>query len=437
MIQRNVSFPSPVTLLPRVTSAAVLGLCATLLGCSDDSINMGEGVPLVDQTSQPLPSGCAESGVLEGDVFVESQEELDALEGCQAIEGDLFIRSFNDGNVRALHALTRVSGKLTVGEGGEAAYETWLTSLEGLEALESAGSLSLHGILVEDLQALASLRTLTSGWLLIAAAPNLKSLAGLQSLSGVTDLSLAGVTSLMSLDGLTLPEDMRTLRLGNADLRELKPLGVSSVSSLELFDTHLSDLSAFAGLIWAEDVQVLSNRELQSLAGLDGLGRLVKLTVQYNGALTDLPDFESVREIESLSFVHNPLLAKLPAFPSLQSNVAAELSGHPEESLRSRPESITLYEMDALTTFTMPAGLASASIVKIAHNANLRQIEFTGQSYIEYLLIQNNPQLESISTGVLDKVNVLTVAENPLLPDATFDGVRRLDSTALPSNEGP
>lgn len=449
MMQQSVNLVRLASPLARVTSVVAIGLCAALLGCSDDSINMGEGIPVVEEPGRPSSSGCVDSPVLEGEIIVRNQEELNALEGCEVIDGDLYVLPFEGAHLRTLHALTEVTGVLGIGDMSNAIpspesleqfvefasqqelNEAWLSSLEGLEALESAGRLTLNGLTSEDVRPLLNLRTLTDGSISIWSARNLKSFDGLQNLVGVESLEVSGVFALESFDGLTLPEYMLSLRIENADLRHLKPLGVKGVQSLHLFSNQLQHLDAFASLTLADNISLISNRKLESLMGLRNVEQMSSLVVEYNIAITEVPNFEKVTWVQTVRFVVSPLLAKLPTFSGLvHSRLQGEGSQAMENSLLTRPDVIQVYGMDALTSFTMPAGWTSASLVRIDLNSNLRQIEFTGQNYIEYLSISSNPLLENVSTGALDKVNVLNLAANPLLPATSFDAVRRLDTTS-------
>ncbi|MEY2937198.1 MAG: hypothetical protein RL033_7947, partial [Pseudomonadota bacterium] len=140
-------------------------------------------------------------------------------------------------------------------------------------------------------------------------------------------------------------------------------------------------------------------------------------------------DFELVDLVPNeLRITYNPRLTRLPAFPGLLLDPdGSPLNQSEDELIVHRPELILLEQLDALTTFSMPLGMTSAAIVQIQNNPNLRSIDFTGQSYIDYLSIQNNPLLETISTGALGKVNVLELVDNPGLSVTAFDGVRRLD----------
>jgi len=450
MIQRNVILPVAAVSLGRVLSAAAVGLCATL-ACSDESLNMGEGVPGVETPVLPSSSRCRESPILEGEVVVRTQEEVDTLEGCEEVDGDLYIGAFQNAQLRALHALTSVSGLLTIGgtpyaqndvidppglsetQKQEFVERGWLPSLEGLEALESAGSLTLLGLASEDLAPLGNLTTLTDG-LSIWAAPNLKNFNGLQKLAELRMLSISAALQLASFDGLTLPSYVGNIDLTDVDLRQLDPLAVSYIGSLHLEDTQLHDLSAFANLRGADAIQIVACFRLESLAGLENLESLQSLDLDYNGYLLEVPDFDKLYRLNALRITGSPSLARLPAFANLQ--VRQNYVPNPQDFILSRPDVIELDDL-GVTTFSLPASWLSASVVKITNNAALTRVDFTGQSYVDYLSIQGNPLLENVSTGALDKVNVLEVVDNPRLSLTTFDSVRHLDMTASGNADAP
>ena len=83
-----------------------------LVACGGDVINLGERE---DETAVPPHSRCQGSRTLEGSVRVESQEQLDALEGCEVIAGNLDIVAFPSASLRALHALRNVEGYVEIG----------------------------------------------------------------------------------------------------------------------------------------------------------------------------------------------------------------------------------------------------------------------------------------------------------------------------------
>jgi hypothetical protein len=108
MIQRSIR--SVRTLSP-------LALGASLLGCSADTVNMGEdGVHVEPPLQLPSHSRCRESTIIDGDVVaIRTQEGIAELEGCTTINGDLAISAFEGADLRPLHALTSVLGSLDLG----------------------------------------------------------------------------------------------------------------------------------------------------------------------------------------------------------------------------------------------------------------------------------------------------------------------------------
>jgi hypothetical protein len=120
-----------------------------------------------------------DSTVVDGAVVAHNQDEIAALAGCEEIHGDLFIRTFQGADLTPLSSLRSVEGELRVGakadqtpsasigspapeSEGTPVYDPtgqqaeanaaigWLTSLAGLEGLESVGSLTLYRTSVPD-----------------------------------------------------------------------------------------------------------------------------------------------------------------------------------------------------------------------------------------------------------------------------------------------
>jgi hypothetical protein len=131
-----------------------MALVALLAACSGDVVNIGDGEP--PREPPPSYSRCIESPTLEGTVVVNDQAQLDALDGCETIAGDLYVQPLFYPDLRPLHALREVTGKLGLtqappadGEGQSSAESNlvqsiveggWLPTLAGLEKLERAGS---------------------------------------------------------------------------------------------------------------------------------------------------------------------------------------------------------------------------------------------------------------------------------------------------------
>src|SRR5262245_14930603 len=98
---------------PRRVELGVAAVTSALLAaCSGDVITLGE-----EHGTTPVPphSRCQGSTTLEGPIKVEDQEQLDALEGCEVIAGDLEIVAFLGAHLRSLHALRQVEGDFALG----------------------------------------------------------------------------------------------------------------------------------------------------------------------------------------------------------------------------------------------------------------------------------------------------------------------------------
>jgi len=147
--------------------------------------------------------------------LVSSEEDLEALEGCTAVVGNLAIRCATCFDLRPLSQLTSVSEALYLYCNGR------LTSLHGLENLASVGSLAIgrdycrsdcdwcDNPLLTDLHGLESL-TEVKEVLLFSRTAYLDSLDGLDSLASVGHLELERtfMTSLGGAGNLTSVGDL-------------------------------------------------------------------------------------------------------------------------------------------------------------------------------------------------------------------------------------
>jgi hypothetical protein len=204
------------------------------------------------------------------------------------------------------------------------------------------GPLTIQHSLINDLSGLADLKIIT-GYLLIYYTTNLPSLAGLEGLNQVGDVSIEHadlLTSLNGLQNLTSIGDLHVVR--NARLPNLNglPHELPSVFNLEVDGnplmeslagmpafgeiTHslriaendnLADISALGDSSFPTadspqiDIAVNWNPVLTSLAGLPGIDKVNALSITENCALRSLGALEGVIEVwESLVVVRNPAL---------------------------------------------------------------------------------------------------------------------------------
>lgn len=154
-----------------------------------------------------------------------------------------------------------------------------------------AGTVEIHD--AAGLRAAAACRTI-AGDLLIASS-SLTSLAGLEGLTSVRYLVVAGNRDLASLEGLRgLRSAAGVTVSGNPSLTSLAGLGgLASVEGLVVTDNGVATLAGLEGLRAAGDVVIASNPALTTLAGLESLASIEgELDVERNASL---PDAEAVR----------------------------------------------------------------------------------------------------------------------------------------------
>lgn len=436
----------------RSTSAALVGLCASLLGCAGESVNMGQN----EAEPSPLPSSsrCLDSTTLEGDVVVRTQDEVDSLEGCQVIDGDLHIVAFEGADLRALHALTTVGEELNIGstefseqpasppgewDGVQAAArqrleERWLESLHGLESLESVGALLLTGYAGRDVDPLSNLQIVTSGRLTIQNDRELEGLEGLRNVKNITNLEVTGCPALYGIEALTLPELMTGLTLEFSGLSRLGQLDVRTITGrLSIDHTELRNLDELSSLTWVGLLAVEANFSLENIDGVNGLESAEMIDIDLNTKLTHLPDFSNLQWLDYFRVVNHPRLTTLPTFPMLNlgwRNIEDLRPATPEESVVRQPDLFQVSYNDQITAVTVPAGWLSGGAVLINDNPALTRVDFTEQTSIEYLSIQNNPALGAVGLGALDTVNRIDVIDNPNLQLSVFEPVRTFQTTA-------
>ena len=453
LVARSLSLTST---LGALASPLLLGAC---LG---EEVNLGEGA--LPEPEPPSYSRCTESRTLAGPVVVHTQIELDELDGCHVIEGDLVVQPLFSPDLRPLHALQSVSGRLaffdnerelrTPEEAGESrsVSNSWLGSFEGLESLEQVGGLIIDGSAAADLQPLSKLRWLTEGTLSLSAN-SIRDLAPLHDLQGIERLFVNG-RDLESIADLEFSSTITTLEITGNNLGDLGGVrGVRRVSeSVRIEATGLRDMSQFSSLEYAGQLLVVSNPHLEMLAGLESLTTVAgELAIQGNPVLEDLAGATGLRTAAVLAISNNPRLVRIPDFPNLalQSlaitfndalTEVAEFSGLTPEYYSNgmgvssdalserdwlfyRVDTIYVSDNLALAHFAVSPGWQSAKLVDIANNPQLTSLTLGKLEAIDLLSITNNSSLSSVGIGTLATVDSLSVLDNPVLSQTTFDGV--------------
>lgn len=447
-----------------------LSIALLSLGCSPASSGDADGATTTDATTTDAttdaasdPSTPTDTGTEQpahcpaGDVVLETDAEVAALAGCTHIFGSLaIVEGVTD--LGPLGELRRVDGTLRVE--GHPVLPTSLTSLAGLDALESVGALTITSVDVPDLQPLAGLKEIP-GDVALGSLSELASLEGLHNLESVggalsiavckqlkTDLSgLRGlrrvgadlrlnnvdVTSLHGLEGLTQVGEAggptALIELSLARLTSLDGLGVAwhDAHALLVFDTRITDLDRLAGAVSLRSLALQHNT---LLTDIDGLGSLEvvegELELQSNSALSDLGALARLRSVGAFTLTYAKQVSDLSPLTALAAigRLTVDHSGltdlGPLPALQTI-DHVDLGDNDELTGLAGLAGLTELQSLRLAGNHALATLAdlsalHTVAGDVE---IRRNEALTSVAD--LDLLAVdgrLVVVVNPELPQA-------------------
>lgn len=435
---------------PGRTGHVALGVGAIapwlLAACAGDVINLGERE---SELAVPPHSRCQSSSTLEGPIRVETQEQLDALEGCQIIAGNLDIVAFPNASLRSLHALRSVEGYVVVGghtpvrppnderrleewleEVGE--YENsivdWLPSLEGLEHLEAVDSLSVSAP-VSSLQPLSGLRRINTGSLSVKS-DLLPSLAGLEQVRGFDSLGVIGV-ELRDISAVTLPETMQGLHI-RAPIATLTAEALRSANTIDLVGTELAHLDALERLETVGVLSVIGNPRLRDMQGLNALRTIGELYVQENDALERTCDFASLASLELLQVQDNDSLSELPSFPAYYQGSIPAVTDRPVVNV----EQLVLRGNERLKQLHVPATWKAVGVINVS-DTHLDSIDFANVQSVGTLVVWANPALSDVQLGALSSAAYLEVKYNHMLASTAFDDVRTLESHFYQNGPAP
>jgi len=418
-----------------------LGSIALLLAasaCSGETINLGENTSNLESPESSCPAGV---------VIARNQADVDALAGCEVLDG-LQVVPFEGADLRSLSSLREVRGALEFGIvivednlDDEALNDQlielftlldagWLFSLEGLESLERSGHLSLNGFAVDSLEPLSNLSALTAnGGLQLVGCGGLRDLTGLENVVGLQSLEIS-CDNLESLAGLPFPDSMNTLSLNGLALKDLGELDLQIAQSVLITGTGLENLAGLELLITADAVDVSGNPELVDTGALNGLLAAEFLNVSDNASLERLPELDRLTRIDTLIVADNPLLENVPTLPLIESDFESQLDIglQRRDLLTFRLGVLDVRNNPALGQLVLPAGLQAAGLVTIENNASLESISFSDVFAADFVSIANNPALSSVDLGALARVDELDVSGNPELDLTVFDTLQTFES---------
>jgi hypothetical protein len=427
----------------------ILGAAAplTLLAaCSSDVVDLGN-----DGVTQSLQRGtlCADSPIAQGPIEIMSQDDLDALRGCEEVRGDLNIRIFADTDLSPLSSLRAVAGRFTFGQSPETYTEEtaetwsegeaerdrvaeagWLDSLHGLEALERVGSLEMDRIAAPDLLPLSNLRNLAgnddplyAGRLHISRARALVNLAGLENAGGVADLSIGSNPALESLSVLRLSRDVPGFvslydnpRL--TDIFALAPL--EAARSLSIERCGVTDLDALAGFSLADGIDIRENRDLIDISGLANAS-FGELRLEANPRIVNVPEFINNNNNSRVNIVGNAELASVVlgftvGFGSLDVEGQEIFIGESWIRITDNPK-LALIEVHSMPEASY-LGITSAQVFTAHRNAALQRIDLGSLRSLNLLSIGDNPELTEVALGDLERADEIAVTGNPQLVTA-------------------
>lgn len=402
--------------LLRLAACATVSLAAA--GCGDD----------------PVAPGVTE---IPGSIILNTQTDVDKLEGVREIDGDLRIDSGYElrdpiTSLAPLRTLRRIGGHLRIEDnerledlGGLAGLELIGGELQigrdavggrltGMTSLRAVDDLDLQWFQVEN--SLAEFLTFrVYDRLTLRNTPWIVDLGALAGQTRVRTLELWGLASLRNLEGLARMDSLRTLNLQNLD----------SVESL-------------AGWPELPSLETLSLRSMGSLADLEGLPALPRLrTLELHSAplvesldsfpFPDRPFRLTVRDcprIETIAGGGAPVLLERLAVGGCEA-----FAGLAPGVVFTDRFSLTLEECPSLTSFaTFPADSACTTL-SVADCASLSDWSsgfdlVQSEDYFANLRLERLPHLTGLDwLDLNDQFSDFHLVQNPGLG---------LDLAALP-----
>jgi hypothetical protein len=423
---------------------------AILSACSGKPVDLGGG-----DRAQTIETGsrCRESRVIDEAVRVTDAGELADLAGCEEIHGDLVIEVFEDANdLSPLAALRVIDGRLEIGAFPDRANEIWaerqelleqfnrgirdgyFESLDGLDSLERIGSLLISNVQVTSLSAFSTLRSIAAnpdtraaGMLDLRFNPNLRSLEGLENVTGILHLVLDENPVLEDLAGIQLGPIVSNVNiLGSPLLENLDELRlVASLNTLYLVDLGVRNLDDLVTIRSIElGIDLAENAQLEQVDALAPMWFTGSVSIRDNPRLARLPAFPELSTVDSFRIVGNAELEAIALGlpPTISGQV---LRGDPVEPF---PRVFEIGDNPKLQSVSLSAGLEDVQHVAIYENATLGSVDLGSLRRLDTLSITANPNLGAVAASALETVDRLSVVDNPLLPTATLETVRTFEA---------
>lgn len=179
-----------------------------------------------------------------------------------------------------------------------------LQSIVLMEYIECGGNKE-----IEDLRGLSRLTNLKA---IDCSNTNVKSLDGIQMLSGLTELDCSNNDNINSLKPITGLINLVSLNCGNTMVKSLAPL--TYLKKLRRLDAHfctVNNLGQIGDLKSLTYLDLSDNHSLFSLAGIEKLTQLVELNCT-NTNISDLTPLSNMKALESLSVINTRVTTLRP-----------------------------------------------------------------------------------------------------------------------------
>ena len=366
---------------------------------------------------EPPPTGfCGDDGVLGGGVSVSQQADIDALEGCRSIQGDLDVWLFPGLDARPLAALEKVYGVLFVSgqntQAGDAPPPP--EPMPSFPRLAEVGGMRLTALDLRGadfaagthpfpmLRSIDSAVSSASGQLRLwncRGMPDLTLFAGLQ---GVSDLALGENPELRSLRGLEQTGRVRSLNVfDNPRLASLRGLGGMEPSSANIFLNSNDVLVDLSGPVWPSNVGELSitgNASLVSLVGLDRLREVGTVTIRETG-LMSLQGLSGLSSVSELDVTSNAALSSLAGL----------------EALRAVEGTLRVQDNPSLTAIAGLTSLERAPVFLLTGNTSLSTLSGVGPASLDYMEIRSAALPNLAGLEQVRELRALELSDSPAL----------------------
>ena len=138
------------------------------------------------------------------------------------------------------------------------------------------------------------------------ANPPIRSIVGIQNLTGLTFLSLNqnSITDISALSGLT---SLTTLYLHENFITDITPLsGLTSLTTLQLGHNPITDITPLSGLTSLTILGLDGNRFITDISALSGLTSLTHLNLDRN-SIIDISALSGLTSLTNLDLLHNSI----------------------------------------------------------------------------------------------------------------------------------